>query len=417
MRLLISHLVLILAANLSLAQMADVGTQQSADKLPLNATDGPSSIAIVDLNRDSRPELVVTNRVANTVSVLLNNGLGSFTLKSRYATGVAPSALAAADLNRDGKQDIVVANAGSNSVSVFLGNGDGLFTRGKDFPTGAVPSAIVTANLNRDNVIDLVVVNRYGNSVSVLLGRGDGSFAPRADYSSGRLPYSIAITDVNHDGASDLLVTSCFDNVVSMLQGNVDGSFRPGVPYATAKRSCGAVIGKIDPGGGPGVIEAHRYGYLVSIQLIGNDGAPKFQCELLSGKGPRSVTAADFNGDRVTDLAVANAGHRPGETGSVFVFLGTGGGAFEAKTNYVTGNASHSIADADLNGDGKLDIAVLNGSLDFGGSVSVMFGNGDGTFVNRVDYATGGYLIWVSFGEDTNPGSERVKVEKPPDKP
>ena len=416
MRFLLSHLVVVLTVNLALAQRADVNSQQSADKLPLNAMDGPSSIAIVDLNFDSRPELVITNRVANTVSVLLNNGAGSFTLKSRYATGLGPSAIASADLNRDGKQDVVVANSGSNSVSVFLGNGDGTFTRGKDFPTGAVPSAIVSAYLSRDNVPDLVVANRYANSVSVLIGRGDGTFAARADYGSGRLPYSLAVSDVNHDGFSDILVTSCFDNVVLMLPGNIDGTFRAGVSYATAKRSCGSMISKIDPGGGPGLIEPHRYGYLVSIQLLGDDGIPKFQSELLSGKGPRSVTAGDFNGDRVTDLAVANAGHRPGEAGSVFVFLGTGGGAFEVKTNYITGNGSHSIAQADLNGDGKADLAVLNGSLDFGGSVSVMLGKGDGTFANRVNYATGGYLIWVSFGDDTSPGSDRGWVEKPPDK-
>ena len=416
--LLISHcLIAFLTVGVSsLPTTADDDKQ--AATLAYDLVDEPTSIAIVDLNRDKAPELVVTNRNANTVSVLLNNGTGIFALKSRYATGPAPSGVAAADLNSDGKPDVVVANSGSDNISVFLGNGDGTFTRGKNFPVGAVPSAIISGLLDRDTTPDLVIVNRYGSSISVLLGRGDGSFVARADYATSKLPYSVAISDVNRDGKADVLVTSCFDHTVWMIAGNGDGTMRPKEHYATAKRSCGTVIGNVGIDGAPAVIEPHRHGYLVSIQLVKPDKEATMRLELLSGKGPRSVLAADFNGDGVSDLAVANGGHKPGEPGSVFVFLGTGGGAFEAKSNYITGNASHSIARGDLNKDGKTDIAVLNGSLDFGGSVSVMLGNGDGTFGNRVDYATGGYHVWVSFGDDANSASEHkgVWVEKPPRK-
>jgi hypothetical protein len=128
--------------------------------------------------------------------------------------------------------------------------------------------------------------------------------------------------------------------------------------------------------------------------------------------------AGDFNGDGVADLAVANAGHLPGESGSVFILLARRNGGFVPTNSYVTGSASHSIAAADLNGDGKLDLVVLNSSYDFGGSVSLLFGNGDGTFGRRVDCPTGGYLIWVSFGEDANGASSRDVVwgEKPLEK-
>jgi len=196
---------------------------------------------------------------------------------------------------------------------------------------------------------------------------------------------------------------------VSMLPGNGDGTFRTKMRYATAKRSCGVLIGNLTADVAPSVVEPHRYGYLVSIQLVNDDGSPKTRRELLSGKGPRGVIAADLNGDGSSDLVVANAGHKPGESGSVFVFLGRGTGAFEARTSYITGNASYSVTAGDLNGDGKVDIAVLNGSHDFGGSVSVLFGNGDGTFGGRTDYATGGYLIWVSFGDDVKNASEQAE--------
>ena len=416
---LISQLLLAFVAIATPTQsVAGVDPQTAGDLLPYDLGDGPSSITIVDLNHDSRPELVVTNRHTNTVSVLLNNGNGGFALKSRYATGLAPSAVAASDFNRDGKPDIVVANSGSDSVSIFLGNGDGSLTRGKDCHTGAVPCAVLVADLNRDNRPDLVVVNRYGNSVSVLLGKGDGTFYSKIDYATCSLPYSAVLDDVNRDGKADLLVTSCFDHIVSMLPGNGDGTFRPKVRYAKAKRSFGVVISDLDGDGRPGLVELHRYGYLVSIQLVREDGSPRVRREYLAGKGPSSVLAADFNGDGIEDLAVANAGHHPGESGSVSIFLGRGSGDFVAGTRYMTGSASHSLALGDLNGDGKIDMAVLNSSYDFGGSVSVMFGNGDGTFGGRVDYTTGGYLIWISFGEDARGASVRdvIWAEKPPEK-
>jgi hypothetical protein len=149
---------------------------------------------------------------------------------------------------------------------------------------------------------------------------------------------------------------------------------------------------------------------LISIQLVSYSANPESRSVYLAGKGPRRILAADFNGDGVTDLAVANAGHYPGDSGSVFILLGKRNGVFEPKNSYVTGSGSHSLAVGDLNGDGKLDLAVVNSSYDFGGSVSVLLGNGDGTLGSRTDYPTGGHIVWVSFSEDASGTSERGVV-------
>jgi hypothetical protein len=391
--------------------------QPARDPLGYGLLDGATAITLADLNRDGRPEIVVTNRRANTVSVLINGGNGNFSVKSRYVTGTAPSAVISFDLNRDGKPDIAVANSGSDTVSVFFGNGDGTLTKAKDYPTGPVPSSLIVCDLNHDRSPDLVVANRYGNSVSVLLGKANATLSPKVDYPAGFLPYSVLLNDVNRDSKQDLLVTSSFDHVVSILPGNGDGTFRTRKRFAVAKRSGAMLIGEL-AGDRPGIIVPSRYGYLMSLQLVRADGSEESRREYLSGKGPRSILAGDFNQDGKLDLAVVNAGHSAGEPGSVFIFLGNGAGTFESKASYVTGNASHSLAIGDLNGDGKLDIAVLNGSYDFGGSVSILFGNGDGTFGGRADYATGGYQIWVNFGEDTSGKSEQKAgaVEKPRNK-
>jgi FG-GAP-like repeat/Abnormal spindle-like microcephaly-assoc'd, ASPM-SPD-2-Hydin len=110
----------------------------------------------------------------------------------------------------------------------------------------------------------------------------------------------------------------------------------------------------------------------------------------------RSVIDADFNGDGKLDLAVTNGGDN-----AVSVLLGNGDGTFRSQVNYSTGNSPNSVAVGDFNGDGKLDLVVVN-YLD--NSISVLLGNGDGTFRAHVDYATGGGPNSVAVGDFNGDG-------------
>jgi uncharacterized repeat protein (TIGR01451 family) len=96
------------------------------------------------------------------------------------------------------------------------------------------------------------------------------------------------------------------------------------------------------------------------------------------GTGPSSVAVGDFNGDGKLDVAVANTG-----SGTVSILLGNGDGTFQAAVNLSTGNQPSTILVGDFNGDGKLDLALYQrGDLQLSqaGSVSILLGNGDGTF-------------------------------------
>ena len=84
-------------------------------------------MAVADLNGDGRPDLVTANSDGNTVSVLLGNGDGTFSVQQTFAVGRSPRAVAVADLNGDGIPDLVVANYNDDTVSVLLGKGDGTF--------------------------------------------------------------------------------------------------------------------------------------------------------------------------------------------------------------------------------------------------------------------------------------------------
>src|SRR5207244_1578193 len=123
------------------------------------------------------PDLAVASADANTVSVLLGHGDGTFAARTDFGTGIDPVSVAISDLNADGRPDLAVTNNGlylgaTGSVSVLLGNGDGTFASKADFGTGINPTSVAIADLNADGRPDLAVANATApsGSVSVLLG-------------------------------------------------------------------------------------------------------------------------------------------------------------------------------------------------------------------------------------------------------
>ncbi len=126
-----------------------------------------------------------------------------------------------------------------------------------------------------------------------------------------------------------------------------------------------------------------------------------------TGNGPDAVVAGDFNGDGHLDLAIANGGDN-----DVSILLGNGDGTFQESVQYAVGSDPYAIVAGDFNGDGHLDLAVANqGSFDDNGnlipassSVSVLLGNGDGTFQSQVTYAVGNEPIAIVAGDFTGNG-------------
>jgi hypothetical protein len=292
--------------------------------------------------------------------------------------------VAIGDLNGDGKPDLVTANANSSSASVLLGNGDGTFGVQSEYGTENYPYSVAIGDLNGDGKPDLVTANVFANRVAVLLGNGDGTFGAKTDFGTMYYPYSVAIGDLNGDGKPDLVTANYGDGTVSVMLGNGDGTFGVQSEYGAGSNPRYVAIGDLN-GDGKHDLAVANYGDATVSVLLGNgDGTFGVKTDYGTGNYPYSVALGDLNGDGKPDLAVANYGYYYYST--VSVLLGNGDGTFGAKADFATGGQSISVAIGDFNGDGKPDLAVSNVNTH---TVSVLLGSGDGTFGPKSDYGTG----------------------------
>jgi hypothetical protein len=380
------------------------------EQLPVGSLD--SSVLVADLTGDGYLDLVTANSGSDTVSVLLSNGDGTFQPQRTFAAGHGPVALAVADINGDGKPDLIVTDEGTQSdlgdtVSVLLGNGDGTFQAPQTFTVGGVPAWVAVADLNGDGRPDIVTANYADGTVSVLLnetapGASTLSLVAQPTCQVGADPDSLAVADLNGDGIPDLVVANQGTNAypgdtISVLQGNGDGTFQPQQTYLVGKEPDSVAVADINGDGKPDLVVANYGGGTVSVLLGAGKGVFQPQQTFAAGAGPEDVAVADLNGDGKPDLITANYG-RASATVSVLLNETDSGGAvsFAAPQTVSVGADPRQVAAADFNSDGIPDLVTANSG---GGTVSLLTGNGDGTFQTQPTFAIGSLALAVATGD------------------
>ena len=387
----------------------------------------PAKIGIGDVNGDGVLDLVAPD-VNYRVDVLLGSTTGSFQLGTTLPDGTSPRSVYLADVNGDGHLDVVTLGMPNNGATVFLGNGDGTFRAGVNYNTlsiggigfslledidgdghpdlvgsslgqlvifkgqadgtfvqvplsiPAYNGAVGAADLNGDGIPDLILSTSAG--IGVLLGQGNFSFLPILFSVSGGTglgrEVGLAQADFNQDGHLDLALS--VDGGIALSLGKGDGTFPGGDVYDVRHQIGAATVADFNGDNLPDIAVSVAAPF---PRLLLAQGAGKFQLgpdlNASSSYGGQSypsfqIAAGDFNGDGNADLFLL-AQQNAGVFGAPTLLFGDGRGGFTPPAQVA--NASNVIAD--LNGDGKSDMATIDSSF-FPGSILVSLGNANESF-------------------------------------
>ncbi len=356
----------------------------------------------------------------NMLTACGEDGIGHidpFTMNTSVALG---------DLNGDGFLDLALSTeyvSGSSDhpghVAVYLQDAanPGVFFSPKNYDVGTNSANIAISDLNNDGRLDLVVANSHSNDVSVLLhdATSPDSFLPAVNYACGKYPDFVAIGDLNGDGRPDIAV-SISGGVGILFQDPANpGSFLPAIFLTTSSGTSAVAIGDVNGDGKYDLvaISANPSTIFIFIQEPNSPGTFLPAYTYGAGRQPLMVVINDINGDGLLDLVVVNYGEPSnGSNSTIMIRLQdpANPGQFPAETTYPSANFSSSVAVADLNGDGRPDLAVASSK---GIRVFLQDTGTPGTFLTPQSYQAGNSLS-IAIGDLNGDGKPDLALEGGP---
>ncbi len=389
------------ASNVSLLLGDGHGNFQAPASISLGAAASPADVAVGDFNKDGKLDLAAADSSSHEVVVLLGNGNGTFGSTTRF--NVNPNfllSLVVDDMDGDTNPDIITPG------SILLGNGSGGFPTIKDFPAGGLggnPLTVRTGDVNGDHIPDVVVLSGSNNMVSVFLGNGDGTLQAPHRYVTGNQPNEVSIVDLDGDGKADLLVSHVGDDHLSMFFGNGNGTFQGAPAYFTDSNPSGfggfdAAVADFTGDNIPDVVVANGGDLALLTGLGGGAFGPP---SAITGLDGNRVIAGDWNHDNKQDLAFTNGGN----PSKLKVALGDGQGGFNALAPIILpGPDSNTdfLTSALVNNDTIPDLLVANTGAN---NISVFLGDGNGGFASPVSQPTlsvGAFPNGIATGDFNN---------------
>ncbi|HUB82796.1 MAG TPA: FG-GAP-like repeat-containing protein [Bryobacteraceae bacterium] len=285
----------ILASSGALTILQNDGTGTFGNPARLAGPAAPSALLVADLNGDGSPDIAMTGD--GLVWVYLNQGDGTFGTPQLVTAGKGPVALAAADFNGDGIPDLAVANQFSNDVWLLAGDGSGSFRQLATIPVASDPRALVAGDWNGDGIPDLAVASFGTDEIGILTGSGNGAFQAALIH-AGSGPIALAAGDLNGDGSPDLAVLYQNDQALRILSNDGSGHFEAGTALPVGASASALAIGDI---GGAGTLSVLVAGGGIAV----SDGK-SFSASLPAVSGvTRAMVLGDFS--RAGALSIAAA--------------------------------------------------------------------------------------------------------------
>jgi hypothetical protein len=337
-----------------------IQSAEIAPKVDLTTLGGPEDIRVSDLDGDGKPDMLVANYTAGSISVFRNtSGIGNINVanfvRQDFTSGTGATFISVADLDNDGKQDVIVANQGENTLSIFKNistSGNISFNSPVKIATPSTPIGIGIGDFDKNGWLDIVTANHGNSTVSIFTNKGifnaisTNNFNPRFGLITGLNPITIDVADIDGDSKSDIVVGNYGSNSISIFKNN----------YISGTLATSSFSTKLD---------------------------------FNAGNKPGYVKLGDMDGDSKLDIVVLAEG-----TNSVGILrnISTAGvltsASFASRVNFNTGITPYYISVGDLTGNGKLDILVTN--------------FGDGTATVWQNKATPGNITSASFFKRLN---------------
>ncbi|MCB9465455.1 MAG: VCBS repeat-containing protein [Candidatus Eisenbacteria bacterium] len=319
-----------------------------------------------DVDEDGRPDICVPNEGTSDVSVFLNDsGIGEFDARTDYGVGQKPSSIYGDDFDNDGWQDLATADIQGSTMTVLMNNGDGTFSPAGFYPTDSDDCRQVHgADLDGDLDIDLVATSHVPaagqGEVWVFYNRGSGTFFPGFPYTGiADGSFTVEVEDYDGDGHPDIAV-GCreADLVTILLNDGTGGSFSIRGHYPAGNGPWDTDANDLDGDGDVDLVMADSFGNRMGVLL--NDGTGAFTATSVATSAfPLGVHLADLDGNGTIDAITSNFSGANAQ-----VFLNDGTGSFTWHENLLVQLTGSYPWASDLDGDGDMDISVVDENSD-----------------------------------------------------
>lgn len=350
----------------------------------------PNAVALSDFDGDGKTDIATPNDYSSagfaSISVLRNtssSGNISFASKQDYVTGAVTYDIASGDIDGDGKPDIVSTSVADAVFSVFRNTGSAgtlSFAPKTNVNTTNAPYAVVIGDIDGDGKSDVVTLNSTSQTISVFRNTGSPgsvSFASKIDFSTLLSPQDIVLGDMDGDGKTDIAFTNKLSNSFSVYRntstlGNVSFASRLDYTCGSGNEPYGISVGDLDNDSKPDLVVVINNSTGGAAQLFRNLSSVgtisfAFNNSIWSGASNNTAYHAainDINGDGKLDIALSVDGTTAGMAGVFQNNSSTGTFSFGAVNNFIASFAPYGIMLGDFEGDGKPDLVISEFTLE-----------------------------------------------------